>query len=126
MAIEQYLPIVEEILVEAGNRLCRYKFDFSDEIKLNVSPVTKLDKWMSDYLKEQLFSRTKIMVFTEEDDNPKIRNEQETFWWVDPIDGTKEFANGSHYFSISAGLIHNYKPVIGVVYRPHEFEQKLY
>ncbi|MBA44295.1 MAG: hypothetical protein CMF62_09895 [Magnetococcales bacterium] len=37
---------------------------------------------------------------------------------VDPIDGTRDFVERNGEFSISVGLIHNGKPVVGIVYAP--------
>lgn len=39
-------------------------------------------------------------------------------WIVDPLDGTIAFTAGLLDFGISIGLVHNGKPVIGVIYLP--------
>lgn len=39
-------------------------------------------------------------------------------WYVDPIDGTSNFAHGHPWFCISLGLWENGKPVCGVVHAP--------
>ena len=39
-------------------------------------------------------------------------------WVVDPIDGTTNFANGFPHFALSAALMRQGKPVLGVVYDP--------
>jgi myo-inositol-1(or 4)-monophosphatase len=39
-------------------------------------------------------------------------------WVVDPLDGTTNFAHGQLTFSVSIGLLHFGKPVIGVVHAP--------
>jgi 3'(2'), 5'-bisphosphate nucleotidase len=38
-----------------------------------------------------------------------------TFWLVDPLDGTREFANGSNDFAVNIGLVRNGDMVLGVV-----------
>lgn len=43
---------------------------------------------------------------------------KEFCWVVDPIDGTREFVERTKEFSISVGLIHQGKPVAGIVYAP--------
>ncbi len=40
------------------------------------------------------------------------------FWVVDPLDGTKEFIKRNGEFTINIALIHQNKPVLGVVYTP--------
>lgn len=41
-------------------------------------------------------------------------------WIVDPVDGTRDFVNGTGEFSVSAGLVFNGVPVIGCVSMPAE------
>lgn len=42
--------------------------------------------------------------------------EKEWMWVVDPLDGTTNFIHGIPVYSVSIGLLHNQKPVLGVVY----------
>ena len=39
-------------------------------------------------------------------------------WYVDPLDGTTNFAHGFPVFCVSLGLVHKAKPVAGVVFDP--------
>lgn len=39
-------------------------------------------------------------------------------WYVDPIDGTTNFAHGHPYFAVSLGLYAGERPVLGVVHAP--------
>lgn len=41
-----------------------------------------------------------------------------TFWTVDPLDGTREFAERTGAFVVAIALIVDNKPVLGVVYHP--------
>lgn len=43
-------------------------------------------------------------------------------WVIDPIDGTVNYAAGISFFSISIGLTHKEKPILGVVYDPFHQE----
>ena len=49
----------------------------------------------------------------------KIKKRQ-TFWLVDPIDGTSSYIKGGSEYTINAGLIINQKPVAGIIYAPKE------
>ena len=40
------------------------------------------------------------------------------FWSVDPLDGTREFVNGTDEFAVLVALVENGRPVLGVVYGP--------
>lgn len=39
-------------------------------------------------------------------------------WFVDPIDGTKDFIRGAEGFAVMIGLCERGRPVLGVVYQP--------
>lgn len=41
-----------------------------------------------------------------------------SFWLVDPLDGTKEFINGSGEFTVLIGLVLDGRPALGVIYGP--------
>jgi myo-inositol-1(or 4)-monophosphatase len=41
-----------------------------------------------------------------------------SFWCVDPVDGTSNFANGIPFFAISVALFASGRPALGVVYNP--------
>jgi 3'(2'), 5'-bisphosphate nucleotidase len=41
-----------------------------------------------------------------------------TYWLVDPLDGTREFIKQHGEFSVNIALIHNRRPVLGVVHAP--------
>jgi len=43
---------------------------------------------------------------------------RERLWIVDPLDGTRNYANGLHHFAVSIGFCHNGKPMVGAVYIP--------
>jgi 3'(2'), 5'-bisphosphate nucleotidase len=42
----------------------------------------------------------------------------DTYFLVDPLDGTKEFVRGGDDYTVNIGLILNGKPHLGVVYQP--------
>ena len=42
----------------------------------------------------------------------------ERCWFIDPLDGTKEFIDGNGEFTVNIALIHQHRAVMGVVYNP--------
>lgn len=44
--------------------------------------------------------------------------EEETWWVIDPIDGTNNFANGLLCFCVSVAAVYQGRPVVGVIYDP--------
>ncbi len=45
-------------------------------------------------------------------------NQLDTFWLIDPLDGTKEFVNGRPNYTVNIGLVVNRKAYFGVIYVP--------
>jgi 3'(2'), 5'-bisphosphate nucleotidase len=46
------------------------------------------------------------------------RKQWDTFWLVDPLDGTKEFVKRNGEFTVNIALIKKNTPVMGVIYVP--------
>ncbi len=98
-----------------------YNDDFEVFTKTDNSPVTEADKRAHDIIFEHLSAATpEIPVLSEESAEVpfEIRRLWETFWLVDPLDGTREFVKRNGEFTVNIALIHNCRPVLGVVYIP--------
>lgn len=62
-----------------------------------------------------------IGCLTEESEDDRSRFEKETFWCIDPIDGTLPFIDGTPGYSVSIALVaRDGTPHIGVIYDPVE------
>lgn len=127
--ILQHLPAlcnqIRRVAIEAGSITLNH-FDESGykgaDVKADDSPVTLADQEAEKYITAQLAQITPgILVIGEEavakGYRPDLTNE-EYFWLVDPLDGTKEFISGSGDYTVNIALIHHKKPVLGVVYAP--------
>ena len=70
--------------------------------------------------------RTKIPILSEEGVQFPYdqRKNWEYFWLVDPLDGTKEFVKRNGEFTVNIALIHQQRPIMGIVYVP--LKQVLY
>lgn len=104
----------------AGQKILEvYNRDFAIETKSDNSPLTEADKVSHQVIKAGL-AETGIRVLSEEGRQIDYaeRKEWETFWMVDPLDGTKEFIKKSGEFTVNIALIKNGAPVLGVVYAP--------
>ena len=90
-------------------------------IKPDKSPVTDGDLAVDELLKSEIKSVTpNIPIISEETVNLNIKNEDETFWLIDPIDGTKDYIKKKDEYTLNAALIINLKPAIGIVYAPEK------
>ncbi len=115
--IQKIIEIIEECSQIA---LKFYKLkNLEISIKDDNSPVTKADLEISKLATNKLskiFPKDKI-VSEENIDNIKNINE-DRYWLIDPIDGTKEFISKSGYFTINFALISDNKPVFGIIAQP--------
>src|SRR5579885_3403744 len=78
---------------EAGRQILEvYSQDFSVETKSDNSPLTIADKKSHEVIKAAL-ATTGLPLLSEEGKQMSYdeRSKWETFWLVDPLDGTKEF-----------------------------------
>jgi 3'(2'), 5'-bisphosphate nucleotidase len=87
------------------------------DIKNDNSPVTHIDKLVSKQIVEFLSELTPdIQIVSEEEEIPSLLNN--TFWLVDPIDGTKSYISHEDTYTINIGLIYKGKPKYGFIYQP--------
>lgn len=87
--------------------------------KKDGTQVSEADIAVDEALKEQLLAaRPDYGWLSEETDDEASRLEMERVWVVDPIDGTRAFLQEKPEWTVSAALVENGQPVIGVVYNP--------
>ena len=88
-------------------------------IKADKSPVTDGDLAVDKILREKIKKLTHdIPIISEETVDLNIKNESNTFWLIDPIDGTKDYIKKRDEYTINAALISDFKPSIGIIYAP--------
>lgn len=105
----------------AGKRLLElHGSTLSVEQKSDASPVTTADYAASDIIVEALGALDrKFPVLSEESVPPRSeRRGWETFWLVDPLDGTREYLKGNGEFTVNIALVEQRQPVLGVVLAP--------
>jgi 3'(2'), 5'-bisphosphate nucleotidase len=117
-----YLDAVRDLAGKAGEKILEiYNTEFSVEEKDDQSPLTAADMASHNVIVKGLEQLTpEIPVLSEE--SAKIPFEErsgwETYWLIDPLDGTKEFIKRNGEFTVNIALIHQGVPVLGVVYVP--------
>lgn len=121
MKIEELLQVAKDAAVAGGASIMDIyeSGDFSIEAKSDDSPLTKADK--AAHLKIKSFlEKTGLPILSEEGKAISFeeRVDWSYFWMVDPLDGTKEFIKKNGEFTVNIALIHQGKPVLGVVYTP--------
>ena len=87
------------------------------ETKSDKSPVTNIDLLSNDMIIEYLSSHFPEDIIISEESAEKIKRKQ-SYWVVDPIDGTKDYIKGGSQFCICIAYIENNYPVFGIIYIP--------
>jgi len=116
---QDLLEAVKKIAEEAGQAILQIyqQADFEVQVKRDQSPLTKADLASHDIITKALKNQTpQIPVLSEEGD--KLGADVETFWCVDPLDGTKEFIKRNGEFTVNIALIEHHQPVLGLVHIP--------
>lgn len=91
------------------------------ELKEDQSPLTLADKASNDIIMSGLVQLDdKFPVISEENKEIpyEVRRHYEYYWLVDPLDGTKEFLKHNGEFTVNIALVHQNKPVLGIVFVP--------
>ena len=116
-----FLDVAIKAAIKAGKEILKvYRSgDFQISEKADASPLTLADKRAHQVIKEFL-SEYGLPILSEEGKAISYRERKswETFWMVDPLDGTKEFIKRNGEFTVNIALIKGNKPILGVVYAP--------
>ncbi len=92
------------------------------EIKDDESPVTLADKETEQILREKIRKEyPEHGILGEEYENEKI--DSEFMWVIDPIDGTRSYIAGHKDFGNLIALLHNKKPILGIINCPAHNER---
>lgn len=92
---------------------------FEVEEKVDKSPLTLADRRSHEVIVNYL-AIFDIPILSEEgrDIPHQERKQWDTYWLIDPLDGTKEFIKKNGEFTVNIAMIHHNKPVAGVIYVP--------
>jgi 3'(2'), 5'-bisphosphate nucleotidase len=116
------LPDINRIAKQAGDKIMEvYKNGFDIETKSDDSPVTTADLAANAHIEKALKKLSPLFPLLSEESATQSFEERaarETYWLVDPLDGTKEFIKRRDSFTVNIALIHHNKPILGVVYAP--------
>lgn len=124
--LDNELREAKRLAREAGAILMKiYATDFAVAYKGVRDPVTDADKQANAFLVKELsrlFPDDAIIA----EESPDLRDDggAARCWYVDPVDGTKEFISKNGEFSVMIGLAIEHESRLGVVYQPAK--DKLY
>lgn len=116
-----YQSLALSLAQKAGEAILEvyHSADFGVETKKDDSPLTLADQKAHQVIAQGL-KDTPFPLLSEEGKHIDYaeRKAWEYFWMVDPLDGTKEFIKKNGEFTVNIALIHQNRPVLGVVHAP--------
>lgn len=116
--------LIDELAIaarEAGEAILTIvRRGFDIEAKSDRSPVTEADRAAELIILAALARAAPgVPVIAEEEVAAgRIPAHGDTYFLVDPLDGTKEFVRGGEDYTVNVGLIENGVPRLGVVFAP--------
>lgn len=116
------LDELRTIAAAAGNAVMRvYDSEFVVEFKDDQSPLTEADRAAHELIVAALTElEPALPILSEEstDEELEDRLTWDSYWLVDPLDGTKEFVKRNGEFTVNIALIEQNRAVMGVVLAP--------
>jgi len=111
-----------DIAKKAGDAIMEiYNRDFEIYEKSDNSPLTEADLASHKVIIEGLRELTpNLPVLSEESSKEEVQDRMswQTYWLIDPLDGTKEFIKKNGEFTVNIALVNQNKVVFGVVDAP--------
>lgn len=124
--ILQLLPLViraNEVLYEEFQQYCAGAV-FDIQRKSDQSSVTQADFRVNEYITAELQQCFPQLPILSEEGQHDQRNTWQSFWLLDPLDGTKEFINKRPQFTINLSLVEGAETTFAILAIPAE--QRIY
>ncbi len=116
------LPEIIDLAEQAGQLIMEiYASGFKVNNKTDNTPVTCADLAANELIVKKLSELTPAIPILSEESAEISFSERclwETYWLVDPLDGTRAFIDRTGEFSVNIALIHKNHPVLGVIFSP--------
>ena len=114
--LHQQIEIAKNAAKEAGKVLLHKKDSLNQSIFLSDKDIKlKADIEAENIIKSILEKESSFPILAEESGKSK-EHLDETFWVVDPLDGTANYARDIPLCCVSIALMHKMNPVLGVIY----------
>lgn len=113
------IKVASQLARQAGDVIMKiYDTKYEVASKGKAGPVTEADLRSSELIVEGLHQAFPHDLVVSEEALPPGGQAAERVWYVDPLDGTKEFISKNGEFSVMIGLAINGHARAGVVYKP--------
>ena len=115
--IEETIKNLTEVFFKVGNISIELrKQGLTKHIKKDKTPVTNGDIEVNNIILNSLKKITPNIPIVSEENAENKNIDLNTFWLVDPIDGTYDYIHNRDEFTLNAGLIINKEAIAGIIY----------
>ena len=110
------------------SKILKKKENKSIILSNNEDPVTKADLKVNDLIIQRInqnYKNVNWKILSEENVKIELKSfdkESDWLWVLDPLDGTKDFIQGTGNYAMHLGLNYKQKPYLGVVLIPEKDE----
>ncbi len=122
MDLKRLMSFAHETALRAGEVIMTVyqEDDIEVSLKTDDTPLTRADLLAHHLIQEALEAETAYPVLSEESVKIDwdVRKKWQTYWLIDPLDGTNEFVDRNGEFTVNIALIHNNEAIVGVVVAP--------
>ena len=119
---QDVLDQIIDLSKQAGHEIMKvYATEFDVTKKDDNSPLTKADMAAHNTIVAGLkHLDIQYPILSEESASISFeqRSSWQTYWLVDPLDGTREFVKRNGEFTVNIALISEHRPILGVIYTP--------
>ena len=117
--IEVIIKDLTQVFFEAGDVSIELRNKgLTKNVKKDNTPVTNGDIEVNKIILNNLKKISPSIPIVSEETSENKNLDLNTFWLVDPIDGTYDYINNRDEFTLNAGLIINKVAVAGIIYAP--------
>ena len=115
---DQFVPAIADIAREAGALLMtHFRRRIGFEYKGDVDLVTEADRSSEALITDRIRARWPRHDLVGEE-GARVETGSDYRWYIDPLDGTTNFAHGFPVFCVSIALAHRGQRIAGVIYDP--------
>ena len=117
--IEGIIKNLTQVFFDAGDLSIELRNKgLKKHIKEDKTPVTNGDIEVNNIILKSLRKISPTIPIISEETSENKNLDLNTFWLIDPIDGTYDYINNRDEFTLNAGLIINKVAVAGIIYAP--------
>ena len=109
------LDLAKKAAKESGKLLLKNRKELNKSLKSHNKDTKLIADLKAENLIKEIIKKSKYPILAEES-GKSVEELGDTFWVIDPLDGTANYNRGIPMCCVSIGLVKNMKPLLGVIY----------